>query len=357
MTVEETGFMYADVTGHTHGGYDFLREYYGDAYAYGGQLAMSTNGVYGSILNPNMPGSYGGANDGNDQNLGGGLIKVTVEGTLALDGKATAIGGVSNNVRGTGGAINITAGNLTGAGSIAAHGFSVNTTRSSPTSNNNSDIKTPVGVRSHRNVKAASPGGRVAIRLTDKDATLSEHWSAVNSILAYGGNFTNSTTKAIDELYSASAGTIYIQEGDEEEGEGTIFVYNNNLVDNPAFTPIPSVKYNDGEDYYEEIEINYKRYETDEEFENRKNWIEYRNKEYEYLLELENNKNFNYKKYYKLEQEGILVPPLIVCTDRRVVNYCKNLEIIKVRLNLSDINKWINDFKLGIRDCNFKVNF
>ena len=85
--------------------------------------------------------------------------------------------------------------------------------------------------------------------------------------------------------------------------------------------------------------------------------IEYKNKEYEYLFELERNKDFNYKKYYKLEQEGILVPPLIVCTNRRVVNYCKNLEIIKIRLDTSDINKWINDFKLGIRDCNFKVNF
>ena len=37
--------------------------------------------------------------------------------------------------------------------------------------------------------------------------------------------------------------------------------------------------YNDGEDYYEEININYKRYETDEEFEKRKNLIEYRKKE------------------------------------------------------------------------------
>ena len=32
--------------------------------------------------------------------------------------------------------------------------------------------------------------------------------------------------------------------------------------------------YNDNEDYYEEIYIRYKRYETDEEFERRKNWIE-----------------------------------------------------------------------------------
>lgn len=37
--------------------------------------------------------------------------------------------------------------------------------------------------------------------------------------------------------------------------------------------------YNDGEDYYEEIDIKYSRYETDDEFEERKYWIEYRNKE------------------------------------------------------------------------------
>lgn len=32
--------------------------------------------------------------------------------------------------------------------------------------------------------------------------------------------------------------------------------------------------YNDGEDYYEEININYSRYETDEEFERRTDWAE-----------------------------------------------------------------------------------
>jgi hypothetical protein len=37
--------------------------------------------------------------------------------------------------------------------------------------------------------------------------------------------------------------------------------------------------YNDDEDCYEEIDIKYKRYETDEEFERRKNWIENRKKE------------------------------------------------------------------------------
>lgn len=37
--------------------------------------------------------------------------------------------------------------------------------------------------------------------------------------------------------------------------------------------------YNDDEDYFGQININYSRYETDDEFEKRKNWIEYRNKE------------------------------------------------------------------------------
>ena len=82
--------------------------------------------------------------------------------------------------------------------------------------------------------------------------------------------------------------------------------------------------------------------------------IEYRGREYEYLLEMENNKSFNYKKYYKLEQEGILVPPLVVCTDRKVYNYCKYLEIIKVKLNLSDIDKLVKDFTLMVREYNYR---
>lgn len=85
--------------------------------------------------------------------------------------------------------------------------------------------------------------------------------------------------------------------------------------------------------------------------------IEYKNQEYEYLLELENCKDWNYKKYYKLETEGVLVPPIVICTNRRVCNYCKNLEIIKVKLNLSDIKKFINDFKNLTREYNYKVNF
>lgn len=85
--------------------------------------------------------------------------------------------------------------------------------------------------------------------------------------------------------------------------------------------------------------------------------IEYKGMESEYLLELENQKGFNYKKYYKLEIENVIVPPVIVCTNRRVYNYCKNLEVIKVKLNLSDINKVIKDAKSLVQECNYKVNF
>lgn len=85
--------------------------------------------------------------------------------------------------------------------------------------------------------------------------------------------------------------------------------------------------------------------------------IEYKGSECEYLLELENNKSFNYKKYYKLEIEEILVPPIIVCTDRKVYNYCKKLEIIKVKLNLSDMKKVINDIKSMVQEYNYKVNY
>lgn len=51
---------------------------------------------------------------------------------------------------------------------------------------------------------------------------------------------------------------------------------------------------------------------------------------------------------------GILVPPIIVCIDRKVYNYCKYLSIIKVKLNLSDTSKFINGFKLLVREYNYR---
>lgn len=49
--------------------------------------------------------------------------------------------------------------------------------------------------------------------------------------------------------------------------------------------------YNDDEDYYEQVNIKYSRYETDEEFEKRKSWAEYRKSEQE-RVEIEKMKEY-----------------------------------------------------------------
>jgi hypothetical protein len=83
--------------------------------------------------------------------------------------------------------------------------------------------------------------------------------------------------------------------------------------------------------------------------------LEYNGKEYNYLLELENQKSFNYKKYYKLELEGIEVPTIIVCSNRKVYNYCKKVKVLKVGLNLEGlIKKLKND--MTQKECGYKVN-
>ncbi len=63
----------------------------------------------------------------------------------------------------------------------------------------------------------------------------------------------------------------------------------------------------------------------------------------EFLLEVENNKSFSYKKYYKLEVNEVYIPTVIVVTDRKVVNYCRSFELIKMKLNLSNVSKLINE--------------
>lgn len=72
--------------------------------------------------------------------------------------------------------------------------------------------------------------------------------------------------------------------------------------------------------------------------------IKYKNVEYEYLLELENNKSFNCDKYYALEQKGVILPTIIICTDRRIRFYLKNTEYIRVKLCMSDFMNFTNDF-------------
>ena len=236
LTVESDGWLNSDFSGYTYtkfadnGSYQNC-ERFGDPYAHGGQIYLSTNGVYGSILAPAMPGTYGSTDDTNTQNLGGGALRLVVDGALTLDGKATSVGGTSGSGLGTGGSINITAGSLSGSGTMSASGCKAT---SATTAFVNMDY-----MLKNRGVKSASAGGRIAVRLTDAGASFTDHWKA--NILATGA--LNMNGNAVFTNGCASAGTVYLQTAAEGEGHGTIYVRNGDQTTNPAMTPIPSTRW------------------------------------------------------------------------------------------------------------------
>jgi hypothetical protein len=79
-----------------------------------------------SVTEPTTSGSQGGFGGGNGAGgFGGGALQITVRGILQLDGRISAEGVTSSNLNsggGSGGAVWLTLGKLTGAGSISANG-------------------------------------------------------------------------------------------------------------------------------------------------------------------------------------------------------------------------------------------
>lgn len=237
MLVGKDSFLHADTTGIIDlASHERFRGYY----SHGGQIGIYTNVVYGSILDPVLPGQPGMHNDSAGQYLGGGAIKLTVAGKLTLDGLAKATGdGSPNDYEGIGGggSINITAGTLDGEGSISVIGKAPRKALSNKITSSSAAENKDLGV--------CTGGGRISVRLTDADAEFSDHWLASSSIMAYGGSkaATGDQTNAL-----ASAGTIYLQSGKQKEATGTIIVRNNNASATYATTPIPSTKYDNDED-------------------------------------------------------------------------------------------------------------
>lgn len=76
--------------------------------------------------------------------------------------------------------------------------------------------------------------------------------------------------------------------------------------------------------------------------------------EWDYLIEVENNKSWNYSKYLKLQEGNVILPKIIVLSDRRVYNKTK-YEIIKGRLNLSDLANKIKQDILE-QEFGYKIN-
>ena len=185
---------------------------------HGGQNAQSAgNCAYDSFFNPNEAGAYG--NDVGRYNVGGGVVKLVVGGTLTLNGVATAKPGCDSSRPGAAGTINITAARLEGTGSINADG--------------NSREYYDSSMAGKYNTYGASGGGRVAVRLTGSGAEFTTEW--ISKITARGV----ASNVGDKQANSSSAGSVYLQSAAQSEKCGTIIIRNDNKTANDAWTALP----------------------------------------------------------------------------------------------------------------------
>ncbi len=154
---------------------------------------------YGSVYCPTNIGT-----GGQWRSPGGGAVKLVAEGALTLNGVIKANGGApvsstKNHYDGTGGSVWVTAASLAGSGEIQA-----------------------------RNYQYESAGGRVAVYLTDMEASFDDF---------------NGTIDA--KAKGSSAGTVYLETAKQGPKGGTLYIKNPNeeLSKMRKFTDIPSSSY------------------------------------------------------------------------------------------------------------------
>ena len=242
VNVTTTGAMYVsclgsfDVTGKGYqdasGGFGrtwpntFTGGSTGNAGGTHGGLGGTFNGgipgaVYGSIMNPNEPGSVGVAFGACNpcSNVGGGIVRLKAS-SLILDGKISANG----KLGGAGGSVRLEAANVAGAGTVSADGGDSN------------------------NGNSAGGGGRIAVHYQ----TLS--LPKTNVVAAGGGNSsdtragTNGTVyfrqntpagdKVTDELVADQRGRTILDVAPLPElGTGTVTAINGNVLTLSAAVP------------------------------------------------------------------------------------------------------------------------
>ena len=178
---------------HAHGG----RSIYRGRNASGALESQA----YDSVFAPRLPGSTAGAGLGvgitSKTQRSGGAVRVVVGGTLTLDGEATVSGQTEDRTNlggrtgGAGGALDVTAGRLAGAGTMRANGGNYN--------------------------DYSGPGGRIAVRLTASGADFT---AFTGRIEAGGGSWRKGG--AIDPTPDASAGTVYLETAADGDKRGTI---------------------------------------------------------------------------------------------------------------------------------------
>ncbi|MFO7871591.1 MAG: hypothetical protein R6V03_09200 [Kiritimatiellia bacterium] len=167
--------------------------------SHGGQGKNVGDGqTYGSILAPTNAGSGGSLASG------GGLVILSVAGNTDIDGVISAVG-ASHDGGGAGGTVYITTGSFDGTGEITADG-------SPPDSN----------------VSHTGGAGRIAVLITGAGETFA----------GFTGEFSAHSQRNKDVRGSA-AGTIYLQEGDDADGAGTVTIDNGGNDENIVFTHLP----------------------------------------------------------------------------------------------------------------------
>lgn len=82
--------------------------------------------------------------------------------------------------------------------------------------------------------------------------------------------------------------------------------------------------------------------------------FKYNNYEWDYLIEIENSKSFCSNKYLKLQEGNIILPKIIVLSDRKIYNKTK-YDVIKGKLNLSDLEKKIKQDVAEV-EFGYKIN-
>ena len=195
--------------GHTHGGrclffknLDAQRRYYT---------------AFDSVFAPHLPGLSVPYPNGQGAESSGGVITLVVSGALKLDGEVNANGMLetykdgANCSGGTGGAIDITAGSLSGSGTIMAEAGSKQAQRGS--------------------------GGRVAVKLTGAGVDFSN----------FAGKFSASGRARSPGSYAdSSAGTVYLQTAVDGEKGGTVYIAmseGNRYANNTNTTEMVSLGY------------------------------------------------------------------------------------------------------------------
>ena len=194
--------------GHTHGGRcRFFKSL--DAQ---GRYYMA----YDSVFAPCLPGNSVPYPNGQSAEASGGVLSFVVTGALTLDGEANANGMLEtyaaggNCSGGTGGAIDITAGTLSGSGRILAEG----------------------GTKQAQ----CGSGGRIAVKLTSANADFSN----------FSGTISASGRARDGNSADTSAGTVYLQTAEEGDKCGTVYITmsaGNRLAGNTNTTEMVSLGY------------------------------------------------------------------------------------------------------------------